>query len=43
MGTDWSAKIDDKTFTAQQISAFVLQKLGRDAEAYSSARPSPTP
>jgi molecular chaperone DnaK len=34
MGTDWSAKIDDKTFTAQQISAFVLQKLKRDAEAY---------
>jgi molecular chaperone DnaK len=34
MGTDWSVKIDDKTFTAQQISAFVLQKLKRDAEAY---------
>ena len=34
MGTDWSAKVDDKTFTAQQISAFVLQKLKRDAEAY---------
>jgi molecular chaperone DnaK len=34
MGTDWSATIDDKTFTAQQISAFVLQKLKRDAEAY---------
>ena len=34
MGTDWSAKIDDKTFTPQQISAFVLQKLKRDAEAY---------
>jgi molecular chaperone DnaK len=34
MGTDWNAKIDDKTFTAQQISAFVLQKLKRDAEAY---------
>ncbi|WP_298323234.1 molecular chaperone DnaK [Haloactinopolyspora sp.] len=34
MGTDWSKKIDDKTFTAQQISAFVLQKLKRDAEAY---------
>src|SRR5918998_1604634 len=34
MGSDWSAKIDDKTFTAQQISAFVLQKLKRDAEAY---------
>ncbi|MBV9831935.1 MAG: molecular chaperone DnaK [Marmoricola sp.] len=34
MGTDWSAKIDDKTFTPQQISAFVLQKLKRDAESY---------
>jgi molecular chaperone DnaK len=34
MGTDWSAEIDDKKFTAQQISAFVLQKLKRDAEAY---------
>src|SRR6187397_1362979 len=34
MGTDWTQKIDDKTFTPQQISAFVLQKLKRDAEAY---------
>ena len=34
MGTDWKTKIDDKTFTPQQISAFVLQKLKRDAEAY---------
>jgi molecular chaperone DnaK len=34
MGTNWSVKIDDKTFSAQQISAFVLQKLKRDAEAY---------
>ncbi len=34
MGTDWSSSIDDKTFNAQQISAFVLQKLKRDAEAY---------
>jgi molecular chaperone DnaK len=34
MGTDWKQKIDDKTFTAQQISAFVLQKLKRDAESY---------
>jgi molecular chaperone DnaK len=34
MGTDWSAEIDGKTFTPQQISAFVLQKLKRDAEAY---------
>ncbi len=34
MGTDWKTRIDDKDFTAQQISAFVLQKLKRDAEAY---------
>ena len=34
MGTDWSVQIDDKAFTPQQISAFVLQKLKRDAEAY---------
>ncbi len=34
MGTDWGVKIDDKNFTPQQISAFVLQKLKRDAEAY---------
>jgi len=34
MGTDWKHKIDDKDFTPQQISAFVLQKLKRDAEAY---------
>jgi molecular chaperone DnaK len=34
MGTDWKTKVDDKDFTPQQISAFVLQKLKRDAEAY---------
>jgi molecular chaperone DnaK len=34
MGTDWKIQIDDKSFTAQQISAFILQKLKRDAEAY---------
>ena len=34
MGTDWTAKIEDKTYRPQQISAFVLQKLKRDAEAY---------
>src|ERR1043165_2101175 len=34
MGTDWTVKIDDKDFTPQQISAFVLQKLKRDAESY---------
>ena len=34
MGTDWTVSIDGKKFTAQQISAFILQKLKRDAEAY---------
>ena len=34
MGTDWSVNIDGKKFTPQQISAFMLQKLKRDAEAY---------
>src|SRR5499427_361846 len=34
VGTDWSVNIDGKKFTPQQISAFVLQKLKRDAEAY---------
>ncbi|HSI27183.1 MAG TPA: molecular chaperone DnaK [Aeromicrobium sp.] len=34
MGTDWNIEIDGKKFTSQQISAFVLQKLKRDAEAY---------
>src|SRR5690242_6584070 len=34
MGTDWKQQVDDKSFTPQQISAFVLQKLKRDAEAY---------
>ncbi|NYI99170.1 molecular chaperone DnaK [Streptomonospora nanhaiensis] len=34
IGTDWTAEIDGKTFNPQQISAFVLRKLKRDAEAY---------
>ena len=34
MGTTWSVEIDGKDFTAQQISAFVLAKLKRDAESY---------
>ena len=34
MGTDWTVTIDGKKFTPQQISAFILQKLKRDAESY---------
>jgi len=34
MGTDWTIDIDGKSQNPQQISAFVLQKLKRDAEAY---------
>src|SRR3954471_17962497 len=34
IGTNWTTEIDGKSFTPQQISAFVLQKLKRDAESY---------
>ncbi len=35
MGTDWkSPDIDGKRYSAQEISARILQKLKRDAEAY---------
>jgi molecular chaperone DnaK len=34
MGTGWSTTIDGKSYTAQEISARILQKLKRDAEAY---------
>lgn len=34
MGTNEKVKIEDKEYTPQQISAFILQKLKRDAEAY---------
>ncbi|NQU36584.1 MAG: molecular chaperone DnaK, partial [Actinobacteria bacterium] len=34
MGTDWSVDIDGKKYTAQEISARILGKLKRDAEAY---------
>ncbi|HVL93874.1 MAG TPA: molecular chaperone DnaK [Acidimicrobiales bacterium] len=34
MGTKWNVPIDGKKYTAQEISARILQKLKRDAEAY---------
>ena len=34
MGTNWTMDIDGKNYTAQEISARVLQKLKRDAESY---------
>jgi molecular chaperone DnaK len=34
MGTNWSVDIDGKKYTAQEMSARVLMKLKRDAEAY---------
>ncbi len=34
MGTGWTIDIDGKRYTAQEISARVLQKLKRDAESY---------
>src|ERR1019366_3904589 len=34
MGENWSVDIDGTKYTAQEISARILQKLKRDAEAY---------
>ncbi len=34
MGTDWTKQIDDAEYTPQEISAFILQKMKADAEAY---------
>jgi molecular chaperone DnaK len=34
IGTNWTADIDGKKYTPQEISARILQKLKRDAEAY---------
>src|SRR3989454_8063740 len=36
MGTSWSTEIDGKKYTPQEISARILQKLKRDAEAFLS-------
>src|SRR6201987_1680445 len=34
MGTNWTVEIEGKKYTAQEISARILQKLKRDAESY---------
>ncbi|MBC7108563.1 MAG: molecular chaperone DnaK [Methanomassiliicoccales archaeon] len=34
MGTDYKVRVFGKEYTPQQISAFILQKIKRDAEAY---------
>ncbi len=34
MGTDWTIEVDGKKYTAQEISARILMKLKRDAEAF---------
>ncbi|HET9091806.1 MAG TPA: molecular chaperone DnaK [Acidimicrobiales bacterium] len=34
MGTSWTIDVDGKAYTAQEISARILQKLKRDAESY---------
>ncbi|MBP2436493.1 molecular chaperone DnaK [Microbacterium amylolyticum] len=34
MGTDWTFPVDGKKYTAQELSARILQKLKRDAEQY---------
>src|SRR5690606_2739490 len=34
VGSDWSITVDDKEYTAQEVSARILMKLKRDAESY---------
>ena len=34
MGTKWNMDLDDNKYTPQEVSAFILQKLKADAEAY---------
>lgn len=38
MGTDYKVTVHGKTFTPQQISAFILQKIKQDAEAFLGER-----
>lgn len=38
MGTDYKVNVYGKTFTPQQISAFILQKIKQDAEAFLGER-----
>ncbi|MHA2255060.1 MAG: Hsp70 family protein, partial [Candidatus Heimdallarchaeaceae archaeon] len=37
MGTDYKVKVHGKEYTPQQITAFILQKIKRDAEAFLGA------
>lgn len=34
MGTDWRARADERSFTPQELSAMILRKMKKDAEAY---------
>ena len=38
MGTDYKVSVQAKEYTPQQISAFILQKIKKDAEAFLGAR-----
>jgi molecular chaperone DnaK len=38
MGTDYKVRIYSKEYTPQQISAFILQKIKRDSEAFLGAK-----